>query len=189
MHSDPDASLIVRARRAAKGDTRAFEALVRRHEDRVLTNCRYLTGSPDDAQDLAQEVFVKAFFGLPRFEGRSTFGTWIQRIKANHCLSFLQRRKKRTFVDIGEPGLERHDDLQEKPAAEKNLQAEDKRERIAAVLDSLPEKLRLALIMRDLDGMAYQDIADVLGTGLSATKMRIKRAREEFRRLYDRKAE
>jgi len=189
VQPDPDAELLARARRAAKGDTRPFEALIRKHESRVLTNCRYLTGSPDDAEDLAQEVFVKAFFGLSRFEGRSTFGTWIQRIKANHCLNFVRKRKDRIFLDVSDPALERRDELHETPVAETVLQSDDERRLIAAILDSLPDKLRVALIMRDLDGMAYQDIADVLGISLSATKMRIKRAREEFRRLNEQKVE
>ncbi len=187
VQPDPDARLIERARGAARGDTRAFETLVGRHQERVLTNCRYMSGSPDDAQDLAQEVFVKAFFALRRFEGRSTFGTWIQRIKGNHCLNFLRKRKDRIQVDVADPALEAEPELSAEPKAVADLEAEHRRRRIAETLDALPEKLRLALIMRDLDEMSYQEIADVLGIGLSATKMRIKRAREEFRRLHDRK--
>lgn len=182
MHSDEE--LVARAKTAATGDTRAFENLVLRHQERTLANCRYLTGSPDDAQDLAQEVFVKAFFGLPRFAGRASFGTWVQRIKVNHCLNFLRKRKGRTFVDIQDPATEAQSELHIAPAAERAVQGEDERERIRSVLDRMPEALRVALIMRDYDDMTYQEIADALGIGLSAVKMRIKRAREEFRRLY-----
>ena len=76
---------------AAEGDMGAFETLVERHRNRVMANCRYISGSPADAEDLAQEVFVKAFFGLQNFEGRAQFATWLNRIKVNHCLNFLEK--------------------------------------------------------------------------------------------------
>ena len=163
---------------------RAFETLVQRHQERVLANCRYLSGSATDAEDLAQEVFVKAFFGLRKFEGRSKFSTWLQRIKINHCLNFLQKRRNKTFVDIEAPEVEARTDLQTAPRAEQNLRAQDDRRRIAEVLDAMSENLRVPLILRDADGLSYSEIAEQLDLSLSAVKMRIKRGREEFRHLY-----
>jgi RNA polymerase sigma-70 factor (ECF subfamily) len=179
-----DEALVAEAQSAAEGDVRAFNELIARHQDRVLANCRYISGSADDAQDLAQEVFVKAFFAVGRFEGRSQFGSWIQRIKVNHCLNFLRKRKGKQFVDVQDPISETATELHVASTAEQSLTAMDERARIRHVLDRLPETLRVPLIMRDLDGMAYQEISDDLRIGLSAVKMRIKRAREEFRRLY-----
>jgi RNA polymerase sigma-70 factor (ECF subfamily) len=179
-----DDSLVQRARSAPTGDTRAFETLVKRHQEKILANCRFLTGSADDAQDLAQEVFIKAFFGLKRFEGRSAFGSWVQRIKVNHCLNFIRKRKGKSFVDVDDPLTEVEPELHVAAKAEKQVKAQDERDRIRQVLDQLPETLRLPLLMRDLDGMSYQEIAEILKIGLSAVKMRIKRGREEFRRLY-----
>ncbi|MEZ4388890.1 MAG: sigma-70 family RNA polymerase sigma factor [Candidatus Krumholzibacteriia bacterium] len=181
---DPDAELVARAL-AAPADLRPFEDLVRRHEGKVLANCRHLTGSADDAQDLAQEVFVKAFFALKRFRGESRFGTWIQRIKVNHCLNFLRKRKNRHQVDIDDPIHEAQEALQVAPAAERRLASDDRRQLIAAALDRVPETLRVPLVMCDLDEMPYQEIADSLGLGLSAAKMRIKRGREAFRTAYE----
>ena len=149
-----------------------------------MANCRYLTGSRADAEDLAQEVFVKAYFGLRRFEGRALFRTWLQRIKINHCLNFNQKQKGKVFVDVDQPGMEARAGLSTEPRAERNLAARDERERITSVLDTLTETLRVPLILRDADGLAYDEIARHLGIGLSAVKMRIKRAREEFRRVY-----
>jgi RNA polymerase sigma-70 factor (ECF subfamily) len=94
----PDASdeeLVTQARESLRGDVTAFETLVTRYESRVVTNCRFLTGSPADAEDLAQEVFTKAYFALRKFEGRSSFGTWVHRIKVNHCLNHLDKRSRR----------------------------------------------------------------------------------------------
>jgi RNA polymerase sigma-70 factor (ECF subfamily) len=181
---ESDEALVQKAQTAPTGDMRAFEQLIERHQERILANCRYISGSADDAQDLAQEVFVKAFFGIGRFEGRSAFGSWLQRIKVNHCLNFLRKRKGRSFVDVEDPTAETDPELHVPADAEGGIRAKDQRERIKQVLDRLPDTLRLPLIMRDLDGLSYQEIADSLQIGLSAVKMRIKRARQEFRRLY-----
>jgi len=182
-HDDEDAILVQQALES-QGDLRPFESLVERHQAKVLANCRYLTGSADDAQDLAQEVFVKAYFGLGRFRGESRFGTWVKRIKVNHCLNFLKRRKEKGHVDVNDPVHEDHEAMQVEPVVEARSEAASRRHRIAATLERLPENLRVPLVMCDLDEMAYQDIADQLGLGLSAVKMRIKRGREEFRRVY-----
>jgi len=180
-----DEQLVERSVSVAGGDVRAFELLVRRHQERILANCRYLTGSSVDAEDLAQEVFVKAFFGLRRFEGRSKFSTWLQRIKINHCLNFNQKQRNKSFVSIESPEVESRVDLQTSPRAEQNLSAADERRRIAAALDEMSESLRVSLILRDADGLSYAEIAEELDVSLSAVKMRIKRGREEFRRVYD----
>ncbi len=179
-----DDQLIELTRSAGEGDLRAYDSLVERHQDRVLTNCRHLTRSAD-AEDLAQEIFVKAYFALDRFEGRSAFGTWIQRIKVNHCLNHLRRQRDKTFVDVADPVVEAEPELAWAPRAHRNLEREDRREAVRAVLDSLPESLRVPLLLRDLDEMSYQEIADEMGLGLSAVKMRIKRGRELFRERFE----
>ena len=117
------------------------------------------------------------------------FRTWVQRIKGNHCLNFIRKRKDRVFVDAADPVTEMNEELHEAPEAPREMEADEQVARISATLEALPDKLRVALVLRDLDEMSYQDIADVLNIGLSATKMRIKRAREEFRRLHDRKGD
>ncbi len=178
-----DQDLVERAR-GAEGDMRPFESLVLRYQQRILANCRYLTRSPNDAEDLAQEVFVKAYFGLKRFEGRSKFSTWLQRIKINHCLNFNQKKKGKQMVDVETPGMELEAGLYSAANSEIDLESLDQRQRIAAALDALSDTLRVPLLLRDLDGLSYQEIADQLAIGLSAVKMRIKRAREEFRAVY-----
>lgn len=179
-----DEQLVERAVGAVRGDLRAFDELVRRHQARVQTNCRYLSGSEDDALDLSQKVFVKAYFNLRRFEGRSSFGTWVQRIKVNHCLNHLRSTRGRSFVDVEDPVLEGEEPLRADTRADAGLEADEARDRIGRTLDRMADTLRVPLLMRDMDGYSYQEIADELGIGLSAVKMRIKRAREEFRSLY-----
>jgi RNA polymerase sigma-70 factor (ECF subfamily) len=147
----------------------------------VLANCRYLTRSAADSEDLAQEVFLKAFFALERFEGRSAFSTWLQRIKINHCLNYLDKKKRTPSVPVEGVEQSHPSKLSVAPEAERRVKSLSDRERIGFILDSLSENLRVPLVLRDADGASYQEIADQLGIGLSAVKMRIKRAREEFR--------
>jgi RNA polymerase sigma-70 factor (ECF subfamily) len=178
--------LVALARLEGSGDTRAFEALVRRHQGFVVTNCRIITRSAADADDLAQDVFVKAFFGLRRFEGRAQFRTWLQRIKVNHCLNHLRKTRGAIMVDIDDVVPEDHDALRTPASAPMEVQAAADRARIVSVLDAMPDTLRIPLMLRDGDGQSYEEIAEQLGIGLSAVKMRIKRGREEFRQRFAR---
>ena len=182
---EADERLVDRAKRALEGDMRAFETLVERYQQRVLANCRYLTRSPDDAEDLAQEVFVKVFYGLRRFQGRSTFHTWLHRIKVNHSLNFLRKRAGKFFLDVDDQHLQGREELKVAPDAQKKVEGLGEREKINRILDGMSDTLRVPLILRDLDQLSYLEIAEALNLGLSAVKMRIKRAREEFRRRYE----
>jgi RNA polymerase sigma-70 factor (ECF subfamily) len=180
-----DEELVEEAQAAPEGDLRAFEALVGRHQEWVVSNCRYITRAPDEAPDLAQEVLVKAFYGLVGFEGRSKFRTWLGRIKLNHCLNFKRKEWGATFVSLDDPEEPFDRMVSVEPNPERDLETSLARERIRAVLDSMVDTLRIPLILRDHDGFSYQEIADHLGIGLSAVKMRIKRAREEFRARFE----
>lgn len=189
LDDEPDAALIERLQADRNGDTRPFDILVHRHQQFVLGNCRFLTRSPADAEDLAQEVFVKAYFALRQFEGRSQFRGWIQRIKVNHCFNFLRKTKGAVMVDLEDEALADDPRLAEAPEAQSRLEQAEQRQQIAAVLDGMSDTLRIPLILRDADGLAYEEIAERLGIGMSAVKMRIKRGREEFRRLMGASAE
>lgn len=177
--------LVQAARNAAPGDVRAFEQLVRLHHKRILANCRFLTRDQTNFEDLAQEVFVKAYFGLKGFEGQSSFGHWLKRIKVNHCLNHLKQREGKVAIGMEDESLESDTRLHVEPVAIESIHAKDTRSKIERVLGMLPLTLRVPLVMRDMDEFSYDEVAKSLGIGLSAAKMRIKRAREEFRRLYD----
>jgi RNA polymerase sigma-70 factor (ECF subfamily) len=181
-HQPTDQELLQQIREAGEGDLRAFQELVRRYQGKVTTNCRYLSGSPDDAEDLAQEVFMKVYFGLAGFEGRSSFQTWVHRIKSNHCINFVKKKRLQT-VGLDTPGVEGASGVP--PRAERELEKEAMQARVGSVLLQMSETLRTPLVLRDMDGMSYEEVAQDLGIGLSAVKMRIKRGREEFRRLFD----
>lgn len=184
MSETADESLVREALAAPPGDTLAFSELVRRHQGAILANCRFLTRSPDDAEDLAQEVFVKAFFKLDSFEERARFGTWLKRVKVNHCLNWLKARRGRTYLDLDAPEAAAAPALRDEVDAGAGAETRSERERIRAVLDALPDSLRVPLVLCDVDGLSYKEIQEQLGLGLSAVKMRIARGREEFRRRW-----
>lgn len=181
---DQDEKLFEQARGAAEGDLRAFEELVKLYQRRIVANCRHITRNPNDAEDLAQEVFVKAFFGMGRFEGRSSVRHWLQTIKVNHCLNHLKKQAGKQHLDIEDESLREEPQLSTPAVAEKQAEAGSERRVIQRVLDTMSETLRVPLVLRDMDELSYEEIAQALGIGLSAVKMRIKRGREEFRARY-----
>ena len=185
----PDEALVARVHNSPGGDLGAFTALVHRHERRVLANCRQLTGSAADAEDLTQEVLVKAYFGLKGFAGRSQFSSWLYRIKANHCINFNQMRARRRHLetvlpDRGDPARASGVGASVAATGLDRLIEREQGARIRLVLDAMSETLRVPLILRDGDGLSYEEVADALGIGLSAVKMRINRARKDFRARY-----
>jgi len=182
--ADPEGEQAGEARKAPEGDLRAFEQLILRHQGRVAANCRYITGDPNNYEDLAQEVLVKAFFGLRSFDGTSSFAAWLQRIKISHCLDHLKEQAARSYIGIEEPDVDEFGQLQVPLTAEKLAGTISEKQLIGTVLDSMSSTLRIPLLLCDMDGFSYEEIAQLLGIGLSATKMRIKRARDDFRERY-----
>ena len=134
--------LVRQARAAHEGDLRPFERLVRHYQGRVVSNCRYITSDPNNAEDLAQEVMVKVFFGLRTFEGRSSFRYWLQRIKVNHCLTYLKKQEGRSYVGIEEPEVEGFKELQLHATAEEQAEAIGERKHIGSILDSMSGTLK-----------------------------------------------
>jgi RNA polymerase sigma-70 factor (ECF subfamily) len=181
---DRDEELVRAAREAREGDLRSFEQLVELYQKRIAADCRYLTRDENNYEDLAQEVFVKAFFGIQGFDGRSSFRHWLQRIKVNHCLNHIKKRDGKAALAIDEEVSETYEQLRVPANADREIELIEDRKRIDEILNAMPRSLRIPLIMRDMDELSYEEIATALGLGLSAIKMRIKRAREQFRRLY-----
>lgn len=179
-----DEELVRLAQSKLIGDTRAFRSLLMRHQGKVAANCRYMTRSQEDVDDLVQEVFVKAYFALGRFRGDAQFWTWLKRIKINHCLTFIKSNKSSFVVDIDSTAEDR-EEFRVDPKVDQDFKSVTKRKLVRATLESLPEKLRVALVLCDLDGLTYEEVSETLGISLSAARMRIKRGRDEFKKRYD----
>ena len=181
---ETDELLALDAQQAPEGDLRAFEKLVRRHLGKVVANCRYITRDNNNAEDLAQEVLVKVYFGLRSFEGRSSFGHWLRQVKANHCINHLKKTSGRSFVSVDDSEACPTEELKTGATAEQLAEQISERALIGQLLEDMPTSLRIPLLLCDMDGLSYEEIAQALEIGLSATKMRIKRARDDFRARY-----
>jgi RNA polymerase sigma-70 factor (ECF subfamily) len=180
-----DEELIRLCQERLPGDPRAFYALVTRYRDRVISTAYRFLGDPRDAEDMAQEVFLKVYRGLPGFRGESSFSTWLYRIAVNTFENELRRRSRRPT--LLEPDLESLDFvLPPTPSAEQTTIDHERQDVIQETLNQLSESHREALILHDVQGLSLQEIAEVLDIGLSAAKMRVRRARLAFRELYPR---
>lgn len=167
MNGQLDDEILVRA--AQDGDVDAFEELVRRYQTPVYRTAFRMLGARADAQDATQETFVRAWRALPRFRRTSTISTWLYRIVTRRCLDKLAARRPTDPLDE----IEIEDDLDPAEATERS-------ERLRAVtqaIATLPADQRAALVLREFEGLAYQEVAEILGISLAAVKGRIHRAR------------
>lgn len=147
------------------GDASAFDALVVRHQKSIQRVCYRFTGNTEDAADLTQEVFVKAYRSLPKFRGTSAFSTWLYRIAVNACLSFKASRKNRA-----DDWDEDHDIVAEGPSAEESLDSRLNAETVRKALDTLPEKQRVTVIMKVLEERTHAEVAEILGSNVGTVK-------------------
>jgi RNA polymerase sigma-70 factor (ECF subfamily) len=174
-------------RRARAGDQDAFAELVMMHADRVYAALRRFGLDADEADEVAQEVFVRAWRGLARFEERSQFSTWLYRIAFNEA----QRRLSRRPAPRAERDPDRDDDpvlsLPESPELGPDAQTLDRElERtLERALDELPADWRAAVVLRDVEGLSTHDAAEIAGIGEAAFKSRLHRGRMQLRALLE----
>ncbi len=174
-------------RAAQSGDRDAFGALVDRHQGMVYALALRMVGNPEDAADLAQTAFLNAWRGLGGFDGRSAFSTWLYRLTSNACTDFLRREKRRSqFSMTLEDDKDDEDDRQldlpdERWSPEKALEQSELRQAIRRGLATLSEDHREVLILREVEGLSYAEIAHALGLEEGTVKSRIARARLALR--------
>ena len=165
------------------GNTNAFEALVKEHEKLVYNLALRMVHDPEDAADMAQESFIKAFKSLKAFKGNSKFSVWLYRITMNVCTDFLRSKSRAQTVSLT---VDDGDELTELSVPDTGGSAEDKlmqkltREAVRKGLDALPEDYRAPLVLRELHGLSYAEIADVLKLEEGTVKSRIFRARKKL---------
>lgn len=184
---DPDLA-VIEAFRA--GDSGAFDLLVTRHQRRVFRLALRLLGDREAAQDAAQEAFVKAWRALPRFEGKARFTTWLTRITINQCRNELRKRgtvkhTRPLSLDAQVPGTDvsRVDTLPSlDPDAVSSLAGEELRAVFEAVLADLDPEVREVLLLKEVEDMSYESMAEVLDVPTGTVRSRLHRARAELRR-------
>ena len=190
-----ESSLVARAR---TGDTEAFSELVRHYERRVYRLAKNITRHDEDAEDVLQEAFLKAYEHLDRFQGNSAFYTWLVRIAVNEALMKLRKRKTDRTVPLDEP-IDLGEDVMQREIAvwEDNPEQRYSREEMQKILDDAVDALkpdfRTVFVLRDIEELSTEETAETLGISIPAVKSRLLRARlalrEKLTRQFKRKGE
>lgn len=173
------------------GDESAFDALVLRHKDRVFRLCYRILGDYDEANDSAQEVFVRAYRAMRGFRGDAAFSTWLYRIAWNACANkvgsagYLRRgRMVRLDQPSGDDGDGPPREVRDgAPSPAEALDRKERALRVREAIGSLPEDQRAAVVLRDMEGLPYGEIAEIAGCGVGTVKSRLSRGRDRLKEL------
>jgi len=165
-----------------QGSEEAFGELVTLYQNKVYTMCLHMTGNQEDAKDLSQEVFIRVYHALPGFRGQSAFTTWIYRIAFNLWANELRKRKKSQTVSLDSPIQTDKGEVQRTPAdnafnPEFALETAEERKLVWQALDTLKQEQRTVLVLREMHGYSYDEIAQGLGWSPGTVKSRLNRAR------------
>nr|WP_301291021.1 RNA polymerase sigma factor RpoE [Robbsia andropogonis] len=177
---DIDQELVERVQR---GDKVAFELLVGKYQRKIVRLISRLVRDPAEVEDVAQEAFIKAYRAIPQFRGESAFYTWLYRIAVNTAKNYLasQGRRTPTSTETDSEDAETFDDaslLRDINTPESVLMSKQIAETVNAVMASLPEELRNAIALREIDGLSYEEIAELMQCPIGTVRSRIFRARE-----------
>lgn len=178
-----DESLLVK--KARQGDLEAYDDLVRRYQERIYATVYHMTANHEDANDLAQEAFIKAFQALKSFKGGSSFYTWVYRIAVNKTINFLKQRKNRAQLSLDDLDFNAEHDpdlialISEKtPRREINLT--ELQEKLNEAMQKLSEPHRLVVTLHDIQGLSHEEIAEIMGCNIGTVRSRLFYARQQL---------
>jgi RNA polymerase sigma-70 factor, ECF subfamily len=182
-----DTSDLGLVQRVQRGDKTAFDLLVRKYQHKVIKLVMRYLRDPADAEDVAQEAFIKAYRALPQFRGDSAFYTWLYRIAINTAKNALVSRDRNPVeFDLDLQSIEESQSMQGRIAddetPERLLLTEEIRTTVNRAIEALPEDLRTAIVLRELEGLSYEDIAQAMDCPVGTVRSRIFRAREAIDR-------
>jgi len=171
-------------RRAQAGDKEAFEGLVRRHQHRVFAVAGGILRRREDVEDIAQQVFVKAYFSLKRFDQRAAFSTWLYKITVNECWDLLRKKKVRPLVyesDLSEEQAQQFSASERVQSGAQDISDKlEAQQQVELLLQGLDERDRMMLILKEVEGFAIEEIAEILDLNANTVKVRLFRARRRI---------
>ena len=185
---NPDLAVLEKVR---AGDASAYDALVRKYERQIFRIAQHITQNREDAEDVMQDAFVKAFEKLDQFQGNSKFYTWLVRIAVNESLMRLRKRRTGKLVSMDdeiltEEGSVPRDFADWAPNPEQNYNQAELAEILRKTIQGLPPGFRLVFVLRDVDGLSTEETAETLGLSIPAVKSRLLRARLQLRERLSR---
>lgn len=182
--SDADIDAVY-VRRVQDGDVAAFDFLVRKYRERLFSIVYNLTSNREDSADLVQEAFIKAFSSIGRFQGKSSFFTWIYRIAVNTALSHLKRHRLRRFFSLENindeaSSTEIVEALSVKTKTEKGAIINELQERLNEALQKLSPKHRTVVVLFEIEGLSHQEISDIMGCSVGTVRSRLHYAKQQL---------
>jgi RNA polymerase sigma-70 factor (ECF subfamily) len=178
-------------RRAQQGDAEAFEILVKKHQGRVFAVAGGILRNREDVEDIAQQVFVKAYFSLKKFDQRAAFSTWIYKITVNECWDLLRKKKVRPLVyesELSEEQSEMYLATEQKTDREPDVSDRlEVRQQLQRWLDFLEDRDRTMLTLKEVQGFTVEEIAEILGINGNTVKVRLFRARQRIAEMVRRR--
>ncbi|MDO9026070.1 RNA polymerase sigma factor RpoE [Zwartia sp.] len=177
---DVDAELVARVQR---GDKQAFDLLVLKYQRKIMRLLSRMIRDPSEIEDVAQEAFIKAYRALPQFRGESAFYTWLYRIAINTARNWLAQNNRRPSTPSAQESedgetFDATDNLTDSSNPESEMASRQIADTVNKAINDLPEDLRNAIVMREIDGMSYEDIAESMSCPIGTVRSRIFRARE-----------
>ena len=172
-------------KRARKGDLTAYDELVRRYQERIYATVYHMTANHEDANDLAQEAFIKAFQALRSFKGGSSFYTWVYRIAVNKTINFLKQRKNRGQMSLDDLDFNAEHDpdlvaLISDKTPRREVGLAELQEKLNAAMQKLSEPHRLAVTLHDVQGLSHEEIAKIMDCNVGTVRSRLFYARQQL---------
>jgi len=172
-------------KRARLGDLEAYDDLVRRYQERIYATVYHMTANHEDANDLAQEAFIKAFQALKSFKGGSSFYTWVYRIAVNKTINFLKQRKNRAQLSLDDLDFNAEHDpdlvaLISERTPRREISLLELQEKLNAAMQKLSEPHRLVVTLHDVQGLSHEEIAEIMGCNIGTVRSRLFYARQQL---------
>jgi RNA polymerase sigma-70 factor (ECF subfamily) len=180
--------------KAKSGDIKAFEKLIEDHQKKVFNIALRMIGDYDEASELAQEAFLKAYKSIKSFKGDSLFSTWIYKITTNVCLDEIRRKKKKKLIsldeDIEHDGSEFKRQIKDhSPGPESLAENNELKRMVKESINLLPEDYKIVIVLRDIQGFSYEEISRIIKCPIGTVKSRINRARRALKKILQKNGE